>query len=142
MIDADGGNLKSLMTKGGAKPSWSPDGKKIVYSNSNPEKGRTWFEIFVTDSAGGNVVKLTNDNITSEDPWWSRDGTKIYFVRNTDKQLKKASIFEMDPGGKDLRRLTSVSALDRNPRVSPDGSRLAFQSDRDGNNEIYILRLN
>jgi Tol biopolymer transport system component len=95
----------------------------------------------VTDSAGGNVVKLTNNNITSEDPWWSRDGTKIYFVRNTDKQLKKASIFEMDPGGKDLRRLTSVSALDRSPRVSPDGSRLAFQSDRDGNNEIYILRL-
>jgi Tol biopolymer transport system component len=37
-MDADGGNLKSLMTKGGAKPSWSPDGKKLVYSNSNPEK--------------------------------------------------------------------------------------------------------
>jgi Tol biopolymer transport system component len=37
--------------------------------------------------------------------------------------------------------VTSVSALDRNARVSPDGSRLAFQSDRAGNNEIYILNL-
>ena len=47
----------------------------------------------------------------------------------------------MDPVGKDLRRLTLVTALDLYPRVSTDGSRLAFQSDRDGNNEIYILRL-
>jgi Tol biopolymer transport system component len=127
--------------QGGGKPSWSPDGKKILYFNNNPEKGRSWLEIFVTDAAGGNTVMITNDYITSEDPCWSADGSKIYFIRQTDKLLEKASLFEIDFKGRNLRKLTSVSALDRHPSPSPDGFRIAFQSNRDGNNEIYVTRV-
>ncbi len=31
VMDADGGNLKQLTTRGGTQPSWSPDGAKIAY---------------------------------------------------------------------------------------------------------------
>ena len=36
-------------------------------------------------------------------------------------------------------RLTNHSANDHNPVFTTDGSRIVFVSDRDGNNEIYIM---
>ncbi|MDE2663035.1 MAG: hypothetical protein OXI39_08535 [Gemmatimonadota bacterium] len=38
-----------------------------------------------------------------------------------------------------LTQLTDNNALDSNPAWSPDGRRVAFQSDRDGNIEIYVM---
>jgi Tol biopolymer transport system component len=36
-------------------------------------------------------------------------------------------------------RLTNNDVVDREPAFSPDGSKIAFTSDRDGNNEIYVM---
>jgi hypothetical protein len=36
-------------------------------------------------------------------------------------------------------RLTFNDVYDQQPSWSPDGSRIAFQSERDGNNEIYVM---
>src|SRR6185295_15064383 len=41
--------------------------------------------------------------------------------------------------GADLRRLTDHSARDVYPRFSPDGSLLAFSSNRDGNQNVYVV---
>ena len=38
-----------------------------------------------------------------------------------------------------VARLINHSADDRAPAWSPDGARIAFQSGRDGNNEIYVM---
>ena len=49
--------------------------------------------------------------------------------------------FQMNSNGGDIRRLTAGPAADQRPAFSPDGSKLAFQSNRDGNDEIYVKRL-
>jgi tricorn protease len=36
-------------------------------------------------------------------------------------------------------RLTHTPAIDRNPAWSPDGKKIAFQSNRHGNFDIYVL---
>ncbi|MFL6275469.1 MAG: TolB family protein [Blastocatellia bacterium] len=47
----------------------------------------------------------------------------------------------IDADGSNVRRLTNNLADDDGPRWSPDGCNILFDSDRDGNREIYIMNL-
>jgi len=52
-----------------------------------------------------------------------------------------ANIFQVDVDSGKIRRLTAGPKFDSRPAYSPDGSRLAFNSNRDGNSEIYVMSL-
>jgi Tol biopolymer transport system component len=43
----------------------------------------------------------------------------------------------LTPRGSDLR--AGLDDQDRRPSWSPDGRRIAFVSERDGNNEVYVM---
>ena len=45
----------------------------------------------------------------------------------------------MDADGQNVTRLTDSPSQDRSPTWSPDGLRIAFTSDRDGDDEVYIM---
>ncbi|MGZ4380967.1 MAG: TolB family protein [Gaiellaceae bacterium] len=47
----------------------------------------------------------------------------------------------MSARGTGLKRLTTNKGRDVNPVWSPDGKKLAFESDRSGNDEIYVMNL-
>src|SRR4029078_12684588 len=51
----------------------------------------------------------------------------------------KEQIFVMNADGSNLKRVTNDSSNNGRPAWSPDGSQLVFQTDRDGNFEIYIM---
>jgi len=72
-------------------------------------------------------------------PCWSPDGATIAF--NVDKFGVMANIFQIDLDGGNRRRLTAGPKIDAQPAISPDGSKLAFQSNRGGNYEIYVMNL-
>jgi len=48
----------------------------------------------------------------------------------------------MDADGSNQTNLTNGSGNNSNPVWSPDGSKIAFDSDRDGNSEIYVMDAN
>lgn len=58
---------------------------------------------------------------------------------NTDIYLLNVDAALRDPGNLRMKRLTTDPATDFDPTWSPDGAHLAFRSQRDGNDEIYVM---
>ena len=153
VMDADGGNPQNLTNSPNddRNPSWSPDGKRIVFVSDrdgfkNDDRVIT-YEIYVMDADGSNPQNLTNDLNDDRNPSWSPDGKRIAFASRREGHFKGAfgitdEIYVMDADGGNQRRLTENRQNDWHPSWSSDGKRIAFASDRKGdlvNFEIYVM---
>lgn len=121
-------------------PTWSPDGRRIAFvSLRNAPKGCCFdcnTEIYVMDSDGGNVVRVTDNSVPDSAPVWSPDGRYIAFT-SRDEDNSEIYVAEVDEGS--VTRVTDNLSRDWNPSWLPDSQRLMFVSERDGNQEIYIV---
>jgi len=62
-----------------ARPDWSPDGTRVVYSSY---LGRQWNQLWLMTSEGGDPFPLTYGDFDATAPRWSRDGKRIAYVSN------------------------------------------------------------
>ena len=98
------------------------------------------FEIYVMDSNGENLVKLTNEPADDWNPNWSPDGSQIAFVsKRNNEQGAEQSIYIMNADGSNVRQLNTMTDSDL-PDWSPDGKAIIFTSNANGNFEIYIMK--
>ena len=148
VMDADGSNQRRLTNNHGDdwSPSWSPDGKRIVFfsdrdEHPHPKHGRSTFEIYVMDADGGNLQRLTENRVDDRDPSWSPDGKRIAFMSDRDGADLHFDIYVMDADGGNEQKLTENPNTDRQPSWSPDGKQIAFSSVREGHfsYEIYVM---
>jgi len=66
IVDADGQNARKLVD--GWCPSWSPDGRRIVFCS---QRDGDWGEIYAIDADGKNLERLTNNPAFDSYPhWW------------------------------------------------------------------------
>lgn len=93
-------------------PSWSPDGRKIVYAC----EGRGGICVMNADGTDMELIIRSDKGFTR--PKWSPDGTEILF--STDELI--AGIHLIAPDGKEKAFLGDGW----NPAWSPDGSKIAF----------------
>jgi len=140
-MNADGSGVRRFTTVGAKSPAWSPDGNKVAFISLSQEPGSTYhiFQVFVADADGGNVRMVTKDPPSSFTPCWSAGGAGIVFA--VDNLAGASNILQVDLDGGHRTRLTAGPKADEQAAISPDGSKLAFQTNRDGNFEIYVMNL-
>jgi Tol biopolymer transport system component len=114
-------------------PSYSPDGKRIVFPSSrsgNPE-------IWACGSEGENPIRLTSFNgPLAGSPRWSPDGKQVVF---DGRPGRNADIFVVSSEGGQPRRLTEDPAEDIVPSWSRDGRWIYFTSNRSGRLQIWKI---
>jgi len=101
--------------RAGGAPTWSPDGKKILYTNAcwfgDCGQPRTGAQLYTVNATGGGLRALTHLAGNVERGCWSPDGKKIVFVWNA-RVGPTGDVYTINANGKGLRRLTHAPALD------------------------------
>lgn len=135
-----------------SNPAPSPDGTRIAFQSNRD--GR--FQIYVINVDGGGLTRLTNNNSDDTEPIWSNNQANIAFTSNRDDPNPATCgtagrpcvthIYVMSQTGGGARRVTAnpesnLSAVNSNAVWSPDNKKLAFVSNRDGNDEIYVINV-
>lgn len=119
---------------------WSPDSTLIAFSSN---RGGYW-QVLVARADGTATYPITSDGVSRLSPVWSPD---YRWMAYSAKRENNWDIYVMPAPGPDgqgarpeqERRLTFAEGNDLSPMYSPDGRRIAFESNRDGNTEIYVM---
>jgi Tol biopolymer transport system component len=106
-------------------PSWSPDGKRIVY-RADGKQGRGLMILSIENSE---ITPLNTGGQYDNFPAWSPRGDVIAF---TSYRGGNYDIYTIKPDGTGLRRLTNSSGNDAHCVWSPDGEWIIFSSSRMG----------
>ncbi|MBL8265290.1 amidohydrolase family protein, partial [Steroidobacter sp.] len=148
VIPANGGTARTVITSRGLirEPSFSPDGKQLVYRIHSGDKLMGGFRIkpgiYVVPVAGGESRYLTLGN---EAPRFSADGKRIIFTRlgSSGGIVRKLIapgvriLKSVNLDGQDERELANTADVDTlDLRLSPDEQWIAFRERQ----QYYVMR--
>lgn len=156
-VDLKTKKLKALTKEKGydAEGSYSPDGKLIAFASNRTgyqtelsAEDKKLFEqdpsylmdIYIMNSDGTNVKKLTETKGYDGGPFFSPDGKKITWRRFAPNG-QSAEIMTMNIDGSEQKQLTSLKAMSWAPFYHPSGDYLIFTTNLLGysNFELYLV---
>lgn len=120
--------------------AWAPDGERLLFLSSRNDGGgglllgRHWIDSSYEDLR-------VRAGPRAREGWGSDSTIPSEVVRPLTTVVPKPpqGIWLIHRDGSGLTRLTNGNGIEREATWSPDGSQIAFASDRDGNDEIYLL---
>ncbi len=145
-IDADGQNQKQLTFNYHTwDKTYAPDGSKIYFTAYTPEHIDIGRQIYVINSDGGEITRLTSFEKSAAAPCVSPDGSRIAFSLGvtiqestfSEPEIVSDEIFIMNSDGTNIKRLTDNLNDDISPLFTTDGLHILYLSDRLGNHDIW-----
>lgn len=139
LMDRDGKDVKKIPQAFGWDPTWSPDGKQILYA-AGPEGG---VQLFVANRNGKDLHQVTNLPSIRGRSDWSPDGQFIVTYAGPSWHRE---VYIMNADGSNARQLTPGGGNSQGPSFSPDGRWVVFtayfdQYGEDHGCEIYVIRI-
>lgn len=138
------GEAVRRLTRAGFNPSWSPDGRSIVFATEgvdiNPQNSTGRSGLAIVRVAGGDPMPLDIQARDAVLPRWSPHGTRIAFMARLGNP-PRSDIRTIAPGGGDSVPVTEDVPIDWNPVWSPDGRHLYFGSDRGGTMNLWRVAI-
>jgi hypothetical protein len=116
-------------------PRWSPDGRRIAYSEWTAGGYR---DVAIVDVATGAVRQLTYDRALDTGPSWSPDGRTLYWSSD---RTGVANVYALDLASGSTWQITNVVSGAYAPEPSPDGRRLAVISYGPSGFDLAVLDL-
>jgi Tol biopolymer transport system component len=101
-----------------SQPTWSPDGRYLVYVSYLSSQ----YDLWIYDPRTARAAPLTSEPTDVGCPAWSPDGEWLAFCRSD----RTSHLFLGDPRKAVPRQLTQGLGRDFSPMVSPDGKWVAF----------------
>ena len=124
----------------------SRKGDRILFLSERDHKEG---EIYIMDTLGNNVTRLTSNEWFEDLPVFSPDGMQIMFTRSfkekTDsgKIVYNGEIMIMDADGTNERQITFTPGSEGGAQFSPDGKHIAYHAkSAEGNYDIFIMDVN
>lgn len=90
-------------------------------------------EIYMVDSDGENLRRITDDGSITLSPAWSPDGTRMAY---TSYRGGMAGVYERELMNGNERTVVERDGTSMTPAYTPDGGTIAFATSMDGNTEI------
>jgi Tol biopolymer transport system component len=84
VMNADGSDQRQITNLGGANfgPSWTPDGRRIVFSSNYKNPRSRNFELYLVNLDGSGLEQVTNHEEFDGFPMFSPDGRRIVWASN------------------------------------------------------------
>ena len=122
-VRKDGSDVQELTagTPNAGFPSWSPNGKEIVFRSWGSGPDDMGLRILNVNDGSTRVLTTEPDNL----PAWSPDGKRILFTRKQDSNF---DIYTIKPDGSETQRLTSFPANDAHAVWTQDGKSILWNS--------------
>jgi TolB protein len=138
IMDQDGFNPRELPVSGDLllTPRFSPNSLEVTFMSFGTGVPRVYIYNIET-----NQKEIVGDfpNMSFA-PRFTPDGNGVVMSMQSDDG-RNSNIFDMDLRSRQLHQLTDTPAINTAPSVSPDGGRIAFESDRGGSQQIYLMNV-
>src|SRR5262249_50721467 len=142
---ADGSDAKRIPLASAIawNSQWSPDSRRIAFTGrGDTPKGTAIILVNADGSGERRLTRLSEAEGKAQCPAWSPDGRRIALFASAGERDSATShiwIVDAETGKGETRALHERASLDETPCWFPDGKRLAFQSDRTGRMEVWVM---